>query len=82
MFSSFALSVFISITLGLIVNGILLFPLLLEQMNTLPANSPERMGALFGLIGGIVGIVLSFIYPLIVIIFMYRPKMIEAYRGS
>lgn len=73
---------FISITLGLLVNGILLFPLLINQINTFPSGSPESMGAYGGLIGGLVGVALSLVYPLIVIIFMYRPKMIEAYRGS
>lgn len=73
---------FTSISLGLIVNAILLFPLLFDQINTFPVGSPERMGAAFGLVFGLVGVVLSLLYPIVLVVFMHRPKIIAAYQAT
>ena len=64
-----------------IVNVFLVFPGMIEQMNNLP-QGPAQAGAIGGIIGGVIAIVISPIYPGLLLFFMYRPKIIEAYRGN
>lgn len=61
------------------VNCFLVFPALIEQANTI-GPGPEQAGAYGGLAGGILGGCVGFIYPVILLIFMFRPNMIAAFK--
>jgi hypothetical protein len=67
--------------LTVIVNVFLVFPPMVEQMNNLPPG-PAKAGAIGGIVGGVIGLVFAPIYPGLLLYFMYRPKIIEAYRGT
>ncbi len=67
--------------LGLLVNALLVFPLLAERMNA-AGGGPEQAGAIGGMVGGVCGGVLGFIYPGLVLYFMYQPNVVAAYRGN
>lgn len=71
----------ISTVLTAIVNVFIVFPGLIEHMNNSPPG-PAQAGAIGGIIGGVVGILLAPIYPGLLLFFMYRPKVIAAYRGT
>jgi MFS family permease len=71
----------IAVILGLIVNVLVVFPVLIKQYNELPPG-PEQAGAMGGIIGGVVGTILGLIYPALVLYFMYTPKVIAAYSSD
>lgn len=71
----------ISTVLTAVVNVFIVFPALIDHMNNMP-QGPAQAGAIGGIIGGIVGIVIAPIYPGLLLFFMYRPKIIAAYRGN
>lgn len=70
----------ISTILTAVVNVFIVFPALFEHMNNMPPG-PAQAGAIGGIIGGVVGLVIAPIYPGLLLFFMYRPKIIAAYRG-
>jgi hypothetical protein len=71
----------VAVILGTIVNVLFVFPALLENYQALPPG-PEKAGAIGGIVGGVIGLVLGIIYPVLVLYFMYTPKIIAAYRSS
>jgi hypothetical protein len=52
-------------------------PLLAEAQQS---QGPEAAGAIGGAIGGIVGGCLGLVYPILLMIFMTRPKVVAAFQ--
>lgn len=64
--------------IGTVVNFMFLVrPLLAEAQRS---QGPEAAGAIGGAIGGIIGGCLGLVYPILLIIFMTRPKVIAAFQ--
>lgn len=76
----YGIYVIISALVGFVVNWIFLLGPLMEKMNTLPPG-PAQAGAIGGLIGGVAGPCIGLVYPVLLLIFMFRKNVIEAYRG-
>ena len=76
----YGIYVIVASILGAIVSGVCLFAPLLDKINTLPPG-PEKAGAISGMIGGTVGPCVGLVYPVLLLIFMYRRNVIEAYRS-
>ncbi|MGZ4987361.1 MAG: hypothetical protein ACXWBP_04905 [Limisphaerales bacterium] len=45
-------------------------------------SGPEQIGMIAGSIGGLVGGVIGLAYPVLLLIFMMRPKLVEAFRAA
>ncbi len=65
---------FISMIVGIVINFCFLLPPLLEKQAALPPG-PEKAGAMGGIVGILAGSCIGFIYPIILLIFMYRPNV-------
>jgi hypothetical protein len=46
------------------------------------AQGPEAAGAIGGAVGGVIGGCFSLIYPIVLLIFMMRPKVVAAFRPA
>lgn len=66
--------------IGLFISVIFMCLPMLAQAQQKPG--PESIGMMVGAIGGIVGGVIGLIYPVLLLIFMLRPKLIEAFRTA
>jgi hypothetical protein len=66
--------------IGSVLNFFFLIRPLLERASQ--AQGPEAMGAIGGAIGGSLGGCFGLIYPIILFIFMLRPKIVAAFRSS
>lgn len=75
-----AIYAIIAVLLGLVVNVLVVFPVLIKQFNELPPGGAQG-GAIGGIIGGIVGAIVGVVYPALLLYFMYTPKVIAAYRS-
>jgi|ERR1051325_854339 hypothetical protein len=64
--------------LGTVLNSIFLLPSLLEEASR--RQGPEAAGAIGGAVGGTIGGCVGLIYPILLLIFMTRPKLKEAFR--
>ena len=64
---------------GTLVTFIFVIRPLLEKAQT--TQGPEAAGAVGGAIGGSVGGCFSLIYPVLLLIFMTRPKLVAAFRS-
>ncbi|MFN0017097.1 MAG: hypothetical protein ACKVP0_02490 [Pirellulaceae bacterium] len=67
--------------LGMIVNVAFVFPALLESANA-AGGGPAAAGAWGGLIGGVFGGCMGFIYPGLLLYFMFRPNMVAALQKN
>lgn len=65
---------------GLIANWFWLFTPLMEQARQ--ASGPEQAGAIGGLVGGVCGGGIGLIYPVLLLIFMTRPNVVQAFRNQ
>jgi len=65
---------------GMVINFIVMVQPLLEQARQQPG--PEAAGAIGGAIGGTIGGCFGLIYPVLLLIFMTRPKVVAAFRPS
>lgn len=74
-----AIYAIVTVVLGLVVNIFIVFPVLFKQINDMPAG-PNQAGAIGGIIGGVIGALVGFIYPALLLYFMYTPKVTAAYR--
>jgi hypothetical protein len=64
---------------GMMFNGIFLIgPLMAEAEKS---SGPEAAGAIGGAIGGTVGGFCGLIYPILLLIFMTRPKLVAAFKA-
>jgi len=66
---------------GMIANWVWLIGPLMERANAAGAG-PERAGAIGGIIGGAFGGCIGLIYPVLLLIFMMRPNVVEAFRAQ
>ena len=64
--------------LGLVMNFIFLFGPLLEEASK--KHGPEAAGAIGGAVGGSVGGFFGLIYPILLLVFMMRPKVVAAFN--
>lgn len=64
--------------LGTVVNYLYLVRPLLEEAQR--SQGPEAAGAIGGAIGGIIGGCLGLVYPILLMIFMTRPKIVAAFQ--
>jgi hypothetical protein len=74
----YAIYAILSGLIGTILNAVFLLPPLLEEASR--KQGPEAAGAIGGAVGGTVGGCVGLIYPILLLIFMTRPKLIEAFR--
>lgn len=65
--------------LGMVVNVLFLFRPLLEEASR--KQGPEAAGAIGGAVGGVFGGCFGLVYPILLLIFMTRPKLIAAFRA-
>lgn len=65
---------------GFVFNAIFLFPVLIRAMEN--AQGPEAAGAVGGVIGGVVGGLAGLIYPVLLIYFMTRPRVVSFFSGD
>jgi hypothetical protein len=63
---------------GMIFNGICLMGPLMSQAGNAPG--PEAIGAMGGAVGGTFGGCFGLVYPVLLLIFMTRPGVVEAFR--
>ena len=66
----------IAAVIGTIVNVVFVFGPMMEQANQ--RGGPEAAGAIGGMIGGMVGGLAGLIYPIILLVFMNKQKLIDA----
>ena len=61
--------------IGLVVNYVYLISPLMEKAGRM-GGGPEQAGLIGGIIGGLLGTCLAPIYPVILLIFMFRPNLV------
>jgi hypothetical protein len=65
---------------NVVVSAIFLLPPLLEQART--QHGPEAAAAIGGAVGGTIGGCIGLIYPVLLLVFMFRPKVVAAFNPS
>lgn len=66
--------------IGMVINFIFMVQPMLEQAKQ--QQGPEAAAAIGGAIGGTIGGCFGLIYPVLLLIFMTRPKVVAAFRPS
>jgi hypothetical protein len=66
--------------LGMVLNLVWVFRPLLEQASQ--KQGPEAAGAIGGAVGGSIGGCFGLAYPILLLVFMLRPKIIAAFRPA
>lgn len=66
--------------IGMVVNFLFLVRPMLEQARE--QQGAEAAGAIGGAIGGSIGSCFGLIYPILLLIFMFRPNVVAAFRPS
>jgi hypothetical protein len=69
----------IMVIVGGVVNYFCLFQPMMEKAHN--AQGPEAIGAIFGAICGTFGSCAGLIYPVLLLIFMTRPKVVAAFQS-
>jgi hypothetical protein len=64
--------------LGSVMNAAFVIPPILQEASQNPG--PEAAGAVAGAVGGSAGGCLGMIYPVLLLIFLTRPKLLAAFR--
>jgi hypothetical protein len=64
---------------GIAITFTVLLPAAVEASSR---RGPEAIAAIAGFVGAIVGGVLGLAYPILLLIFMTRPRVVEAFRAS
>ncbi len=62
---------------GTVINYLFLFGPLMEEAQH--SRGPEAAGAIGGAIGGVAGGLIGLIYPVLLLVFMYRPNVVAAF---
>ncbi|MBL7040746.1 MAG: hypothetical protein ISR77_19085 [Pirellulaceae bacterium] len=78
---AYGLYAIVSGIVGMIANWVWLIGPLMEQADMAGAG-PERAGAMGGAIGGAFGGCIGLIYPIILLIFMMRSNVVQAFRDQ
>jgi hypothetical protein len=73
-------TIFASIA-GMIANWVWLIQPLMEQAGAM-GPGPEKAAAIGGAVGGMFGGCIAAIYPIVLLIFMMRPSLVQAFRES
>jgi hypothetical protein len=71
--------------LSVIVGAVLFYTFLLGPLLAKEAAlppGPEKVGITAGIVGGVVGTCSGLIYPIVLLIFMYRPNVVEAMKAT
>ncbi|MFL5331576.1 MAG: hypothetical protein ACJ8C4_22020 [Gemmataceae bacterium] len=76
----YAIFALVNCTVGLVMNFVFLIRPLIEQANQ--ARGPEAAGMMGGAIGAGVGGCFGYIYPILLLIFMFRRNVIAAFRPA
>jgi hypothetical protein len=76
----YAIYALVAGVLGLVVNFMFLVRPMLERAGQ--QHGPEAAGALGGAIGGTFGGCLGLVYPILLLIFMTRPKLVAAFQPT
>jgi len=66
---------------GVAVNYFVLLQPLMKQAGAMPAG-PQRAGLIGGAIGGTLGGCLGVIYPVVLLVFMFRPTVVRAFQRN
>ncbi len=77
---AYAIYSIVMLPLGTVVNYVYLTKPLLEQAHQM--QGPEAAGAVGGAIGGMFGGCFGLIYPVLLLIFMFRPNVVAAFRPA
>lgn len=77
---SYAIYAIVIGILSTVLNILLVVPPALEEASRL--QGPEAAGAMGGVIGGAIGGCFGLIYPIVLLIFMTRPKLVAALRTA
>jgi len=77
----YAIYTIIAGIVGSIANWVWLVQPMMEQADMIPAG-PERSGAMIGAYGSVFGGCFGVIYPIILLIFMMRSNVVEAFRNQ
>lgn len=71
----------LGIIIGMIAHWVFLMQPLLVDMWQVDGNSGPNTAAFVGIFGGLVGGCLGLIYPVVLLVFMYRPALRDALAG-
>ena len=74
----YAIYALISRTAGMILNFFFVIRPMLQTAHH--QQGPEAIGAIAGVFGGAIGGCFSLVYPILLLIFMTRPKVVAAFR--
>ena len=74
----YAIYAIVGVALGTIINLTVVFPRVAELVQQAPA--PRGAGMMGGMVGGTCGGVVWLAYPILLLIFMTRPKVVAAFR--
>jgi hypothetical protein len=64
----------------LVINIVYVYPAMLDAARG--AQGPEATGAAFGIIGGVVGSLIGLAFPVLLLIFMTRSRIVAAFAGE
>ena len=67
--------------IGAVMNYVFVFGPLMEKLDEIDPG-PEKVGAISGIVGGSVGLCFGMIYPIVLLIFMFRPNVVQAFQPS
>ena len=72
-----------SLVFGIVGLFLMFFFMILPLIEQAQQKSgPESVAAVFGAFGGMIGAVIGLAYPVLLLIFMLRPKLVEAFRAA
>lgn len=65
---------------GVVANSVWVFGPLMQK--AAGSSGPEAAGAMGGMLGGTVGGCFGLIYPIVLLVFMFRPNVVESLRSN
>jgi hypothetical protein len=76
----YAIYAIVNVLVGGVANYIFLIQPMMQQAQQ--KQGPEAAGAIGGAVGGMFGTCFGLVYPVLLLIFMLRPKVVAAFRPS